>query len=277
MTESVMLNRPHALEQPSVVGHPIASEVNSSVARRTQRDHEARIVWSPVAEPSDVVRLQIRHAIRSDKGSRLLASFAVAVGARHHVVPHVSAPLHNCDLRAAPAGLHLGCRECSASERREINFLIDGELIDSFADSFKVAKLKNDRLSCRAFSIGRGLAMKAGTNERALKAQSRLHLGEQQQIPSISRVVRDRSVAAKQLHVSYLTFAEVFEGAVGQPSIRVTMRQSLFTRDDDHKWEASRGYNPALLLPAEPRVDVAASVVDATSFKSPRHSYLPRP
>jgi hypothetical protein len=54
------------------------------------------------------------------------------------------------------------------------------------------------------------------------------------------------------------------------------MLKPFFSGDDNHHRVIRWRVNSSLLLAAEPRVNIAASVVNAANFKAPTHSVIPQ-
>lgn len=66
-------------------------------------------------------------------------------------------------------------------------------------------------------------------------------------------------------HVAKLTFAEVFENAIGPIAVRIPVFKSLFACDDDCHWVIRRRYDPSLLLADKARMNVDPSKHSARS------------
>src|SRR5262249_31781057 len=81
----------------------------------------------------------------------------------------------------------------------------------------------------------------------------------------------DRSIASAKPHVANLTFAKVFEHAVGPITVCISMFKPLFACDDNHYRMLRRRYDPPLLLSAKARVNIGTPIVNAAGFKSVGH------
>jgi hypothetical protein len=69
------LNLFHTGEERSVVGVAICAGMNTPVAVWAERDNESRVIWSAIAQPTNVVRLKIRTAVLACESCLRLATF----------------------------------------------------------------------------------------------------------------------------------------------------------------------------------------------------------
>lgn len=256
----------------NVVIFAVDAVMDATMARRTQRDHIARIVWSAVAETSRVMRLQVRTAVASGKGCMSFTTLTMGPRSAQDVVPYVAAPLidrsdtlncgrDRCCVHGALAQVgNLGCLiGCTA------NFFIDG--INRY-------QFENDRVANLACAVCVLLDLIPLANHLIDKAEPPCNGLEQKNRLPVSGMVGKSAVSTSQLHSSALPVAEIVEGTVF-PSIIVPMLLAFCARDDDDERKPSRRDHTALLLSSKSCMDVGPSIVDAPAFKTPTHRLSP--
>jgi hypothetical protein len=87
-------------------------------------------------------------------------------------------------------------------------------------------------------------------------------------------MLRDSAIAPLELHVTNLAFAEIFKHTISAVSITVAVLEPFFARDENYQWVFRGRNDAALLLTAEPEMDVFTATIDAAYFKSPTHLFL---
>ena len=90
---SCRLNRGHARHQIGIIGRAISAHVNTSMAVGTQRNYMRRVVRAAIAKAAQVMRFQVRRAVKPMKGSRVVAALAIPIGARYDIIPDILASL----------------------------------------------------------------------------------------------------------------------------------------------------------------------------------------
>ncbi|ESX86946.1 hypothetical protein X756_17220 [Mesorhizobium sp. LSHC412B00] len=273
---SIRLNLDHTLKHPSIVVTPICSRMRTPVAVWAKPDHEAGIVRSAIAEPTNMMWLKIRDAVRPKERCGLAAALTISSCASHDVVAHITAALDYGALGHSPAWGFYRRRERTCAERVDIAAYLWLHLLCGFLDRLQRAQFKDDRLAHVAVAIRCLLSVIARAYHLAFEAKTCWELSKKKEIATIRQVICDRSVAAGYLHISSLSFSEILKRAVGKKPVGIAVFKSFLTCDDDYNLVSGRRDNSALLLPAEVRVNVSTPIVNPAAFESPSHCcFLP--
>ncbi|MET3352355.1 UNVERIFIED_ORG: hypothetical protein ABID33_000238 [Xanthobacter viscosus] len=269
----------HSTEEGGVVVVAIRPSVHSSMAIRAEGNYETDIVGSSIADPSYVMGLKVGGAVRAEERGSAAASFTTTVGAPKHIGAHISA----AGVDSALAG-SCDLADAGSSDRGIAEFL-EGAGIwfrsVCFLRLFNVldrAELENECGTHGAIAIGRGSGEDIFANPLSLEAQAAVlgDFSKKEKGFAIAGMLSDRSIPTRQLHISDLALAVVFEDAVFPEAIGVAVLPAFVSGDDDHDRVASGSNDAALLLTAKFAVHVAPSVVGAPALKAPRHhAFIP--
>lgn len=268
-TFSRLLDQSHLGEKTCIVFLPIGSTVDPSMAVWTKADNKSWIIWSTIAKPSDVMRLDVRHAIGSHKRSIILAAFAFTICACDDVVSNCSAALHERDGNWPLCGLFNCCIERLLPQRRQIALGIGRHLVGGRFDCFKFSEFEDYRIAHGARAVWRLLDMISTTHHWALVSKTAPHAPEQKKVLSVFCVRRNPAVASLQGHRTRLTFTKVFKCAVFSKPVGISVMKAFIAGDYHHKRIGRGCDDTSLPLPTKPIVNVGGALIDAALLKSP--------
>lgn len=274
MTVSAHFNRFHRGQELGVVPRAISARVNASVAVRTKSNDKPRVVRATIAEPPNVVWLEIGNSVRPKERSGLTAPLTMALCSSDNVVAHVAATLKHSGNGLNFARRGICCGEGPPAQLREIE--IRGCLaLYNFDNAGDGAELKNNRVAHFARLVRCALYVVPFANILVFEAKAILRFPEKQQARSVRRMCSDPGVSPLHHHVAKLALTKIFEYAVIALAIRVSVDEPFLTGDDENDIVLSRRDDPTLLLPAKPGVNIAPAVVNPPALEPPRHRRFP--
>jgi hypothetical protein len=269
---------PHALEQCTVVVRPIGAGMNAPMAVWTKRNHKRGVIGPAIADPTDMMGLQVRAAIGFEKRGRRTASLAVPSRTSQHINFHITRTLVDISRRLIsarrgyPGGLKRSRPEFG---KRRVETRVASLTFHDFLDRVEKPKLKNNRVAKLVITIWRPLYVVSRVDHLALEPQSSPLFLEKQQASAFGRMVGYGSISAKPLHVPELTFSKILEHAIFAMPVCVAIQEAFLTGDYDHNRVHFWRDNSTLLLASKPAMDFGTPIVDAVNFESPRHKYPP--
>jgi hypothetical protein len=268
----------HRYCQRSVVGRPISSRMNSSVAIRAKRNDVPRIVGATIGHSSNVMRFQVWNSIRTKKGGRGFAPFAIAHSSGNDIVTNISTAFENSSrhLRFAWAvfrRLHGLFAHCCEIRRRHSDCRRD--LFNDLDNASDGPQLKDDGVSDIVFTIWRAFDVVRVIDKLILKSEAGFCFGKKKQALTVNGVVRYCFVAGANGHVADLAFAKVFKHTIRTPSVSIAVFKAFLAGNDNDQSMLGRRDDAALLLAPIRCVNVFAPIVNTAALKAPTHGISP--
>lgn len=269
------LNLGHRSQKSAVVAGAVSAGMHPPVAIRAECDDVAWMVWAPIADAKQMVRLQVGGPILALEGGRCTTSFAVLIGPRENVIPDTAASLVNIpNCSAVGAG-----RDCCVGKGPYSQVFEGGServhFLDLLCDRVKISQFKYDGVPQLAVSIGSFLDVIAVADHLPLEAEpfSLTQIEEQEKAFPVDGVVRNCGVATDHLHIAYLPGTKIFKRSVGAPAIGVTVCASGVAGYSNHERVAGESNYPALAtaFALKSIMDVCAPIINAAFLEAPTH------
>lgn len=253
----------------------IGAVVRASVAVWTDARDVSRMVRAAVAQPSNMVGLQVRSTSRRGERRRRSAGFANARRSSQDVGANCTATLiKGLNRRAGDGARRRGSVRLLPQDRKRLaGGLIDHIVPLGLLDGLNRNQVEHNRLPKRAGRVSLLLIRPARAHEQAnkpngLPAPDGL---ENQQVFTVACMVQDRKISADERHISDLPFAGVSHRAVRQELIAVAYRLCAVSGEDENSGRTGWRSNPALLLTAVGPVNIGSAIVEAVRDEGPRH------
>lgn len=258
----------------------VAAEMSPPVAVWAKCYYIPWIVRSSIGDPSNMVGLKIGGASRAKEWRRRTAVFAGAGRPSKDVVSHIRGPLINGASTRFTFQHGSCCGVSTSSKQTEVLGRGRRELfLCVVCHSIKRPQLEDNRFSEFPFAIAAIFEVPALADHFVLEDDmpGAILLFEEQQGPSIDKVICDRFVSTCQGHVTRLAFTEVLNQAIGVLAIIVAELKPTLSTDDEYNRVLRWGDDSALALPAEANMNVLAAIVGSATLKSECHFAPLRP
>ena len=249
---------------------PIGSVMYVAVAVWAQRNDKVRIIWTAIAQSSDVMGFKIWCAVRTVEGSRLQTALTLPFCASNHVFRDNTATLKNTALPAFFTGSFIDRSKGPIAQLHDIFFML-WYIYIQILERFYWQKLEHNGFAHIFFSIGRDFAMEARANHLTLKTQPLLDFAEKQQALTVFTVVGNSFIAAQKFHIIFLALAKIFKSSIVAQSIGIAMRQASFACNENYHRVLRWSNNTALLLASKLLMNISTPAVNTPTFKSPHH------
>uniref|UniRef100_Q11J26 Uncharacterized protein n=2 Tax=Phyllobacteriaceae TaxID=69277 RepID=Q11J26_CHESB len=268
------LNECHSVQKLCVIGLAVHPMMNSAMAVRAKRNNETRIIRAAITQSAQVVWLQIRSAVSAHEWSWTLAPLAPAVPTGHDIVPHCSASFDRGSLYRAAIGGEVRRSKSSGPHECEVRVSDGFRLAYSLCYSIQGTKLKNDCITKIALSVRCTFDVVCLVDQLIDESETASLLPEEKKVFATLGMSRDRFVPAEHLHITDLSFTEIFERTIISPTVGIAVLQALFSCNDDHQGVSGWCDYASLLLTPKSCVNVTPAVVDAVALITPRHLWI---
>ncbi|KKB09374.1 hypothetical protein VE26_05385 [Devosia chinhatensis] len=275
---SLLFQARHASKQCRVVLGAVHASVNASVAIRAKPYYERGMIRPAIADASDMMGLQIVAAVTTHKWGRSATTLADAPGAGQHIISNVGASLVNRSRFAAHLCIANTCG-CVSQVSETVQVINDRRcrfhLLDNF---FDVSEAEHDDLSRIAVGISALSPLEALANHLSNEEDIPLWIAfvEQQQRPTIGRMISDGPIPTDVQLIAALPFAEVEHGPVFEHFVVVAILRSTGTghyEDDVMSWDRN---DPRLLASPKTSVNILASVIRSPFLEAVAHQSSPK-
>lgn len=266
----------HALSELVIILSSVGSVVRSTVTCRAQRNNETRIIRPTIANPAEVMRLQIWRPVPTEEGCLCCAALAPSMSSAQDVVADGTTALVHVSISRLTGHVRSRGPSSCFTQRFYFGILCRRRLVThQFVDDIKGLQFKHKCLSHVSPFIWRITHLVPFANVLTFVTEAARCLLEEQQALPIDHMVADCLISTPHSHWSKSTRSEIFKYPVGSLDVMIPVLSTLWARHRDNEREIVGRNDASLLLTAKPCVNVVLAVIDAAASKSPRHTCFP--